>query len=64
MATPTHVYADIASRYGVDPDDEEAVDKWFNEILPMLPVDIRAAIFEELLARDGERGPSRQQGGP
>ncbi len=54
MATPSHVFADIASRYGVDPADQEAVDKWYNEILPMLPVEIRAAIFEELLARDGE----------
>ena len=60
MSTPTHVYADIASRYGIDPDDEAAIDKWFNEVLPLLPVDIRAAIFEELLARNDEPAPSGQ----
>jgi len=54
MSTPSHVFADIASRYGVDPEDQEAVDKWYDEILPTLPVDIRAAIFEELLARGSE----------
>jgi len=59
MATPSHVFSDIASRYGVDPEDQEAVDKWFNEILPVLPVEIRAAIFEELLARNGESESSK-----
>ena len=57
MPTPSHVFADIAARYGVDPGDREAIDKWFDEILPTLPIEVRAAIFEELLARNGEFEP-------
>ncbi len=41
MATPTTAFADAAAKYGdVDPEDIEAVQKWFTEALPTLPLNI------------------------
>ena len=54
MPTPTTAFADAAAKYGdVDPDDIEAVQKWFAEELPTLSVDIIEKVLHDLLARDG-----------
>jgi hypothetical protein len=38
MPTPTTAFADAAAEFGdVDPDDLEAVQRWFMEELPKLP---------------------------
>ena len=51
-----HVYHEIAAKYGkVDYSDPEAVTQFFRETLPTLSDEIRLAISEELLARDGEK---------
>ena len=40
MPTPITAFADAAAKYGdIDPDDIEAVQKWFADELPRLPVD-------------------------
>lgn len=58
MPTPMSKFAEIAKRIGnVDPDDEEAVEHFFEEIAPTLPAEQRAAVFSELL--DAEGGESR-----
>lgn len=55
MATPMHVYAEIAARHGkVNPTDEEAVDRFFAEEVPTLSEEVQREIMNELLARDGE----------
>jgi ADP-ribosylglycohydrolase len=46
------VYARVASRYGVDPNDDHAVDKFFERDLPQLSAKMQQAVFEELLAAD------------
>lgn len=54
MPTPTTAFADAAAKYGeVDPNDIEAVQKWFAEELPALPVDVVEQIIRDLLAQDG-----------
>ena len=54
MPTPTTAFADAAAKYGdVDPDDIEAVQKWFAEELPTLSVDIIKQVLHDLLAQDG-----------
>ncbi len=54
MATPTTAFADAAAKYGdVDPEDIEAVQKWFTEALPTLPLNILEQVLEELLTHDG-----------
>ena len=54
MPTPTTAFADAAAKYGgVDPDDIEAVQRWFAEELPTLSVDIIEQVLHELLAQDG-----------
>ena len=54
MPTPTTAFADAAAKYGrVDPDDIEAVQKWFTEELPTLSVDIIEKVLHDLLAQDG-----------
>lgn len=54
MPTPTTAFADAAAKYGdVDPDDIEAVQKWFVEKLPLLPGDIIEQVLHDLLAQDG-----------
>lgn len=54
MPTPTTAFADAAAKYGkVDPEDIEAVQRWFTEALPTLPVDIIEQVIRDLLAQDG-----------
>lgn len=54
MPTPMHVFAEIARRYGVDFADENRVDRFYMEEVPQLPMPEQVAIWDELLARDGE----------
>jgi hypothetical protein len=54
MATPMHVYAEIAARYGVDPSDISAVQDFFAKRLPAEPQVVQDKVLAELLARDGE----------
>jgi hypothetical protein len=54
MPTPTTAFADAAAKYGeVDPEDIEAVQKWFAEDLPTLSPDVIEQVLRDLLARDG-----------
>jgi len=54
MPTPTTAFADAAAKYGeVDPNDIEAVQEWFAEELPTLPVDVIEQVIRDLLAQDG-----------
>ena len=54
MPTPITAFADAAAKYGdIDPDDIEAVQKWFAEGLPRLPVDTIERVLHDLLERDG-----------
>lgn len=62
MATPMRVYNDIAKRYGIDPTDEKAVDRFFEYRLPRLPKKTQQVILEELLARNGEPAPQAKLG--
>lgn len=61
MATPMHVYYELAARYGnVDPSDYEAVLKFFTTDILNLDESVRAEIGKELLTRDGE--PAKPMG--
>jgi hypothetical protein len=42
-------FTEIAERYGVDPADDEAVDKWFEEIFPTLSDEDRGMIVDFFL---------------
>jgi hypothetical protein len=54
MPTPITAFADAAAKYGdIDPDDIEAVQAWFAEELPKLPVDTIEQVLHDLLERDG-----------
>jgi len=54
MPTPTTAFADAAAKYGgVDPDDIEAVQRWFAEDLPKLPIGTIEQVLHDLLERDG-----------
>jgi len=54
MPTPTTAFADAAAKYGgVDPDDIEAVQRWFAEELPTLSIQIIEQVIRDLLAQDG-----------
>jgi|GEM_PF-942267 len=57
---PTHMsaFAEIAARYGIDPDNEEAVDHFFDEQAPSLSESERATILAELFAAQAEQGDS------
>ncbi len=53
MPTPTRCFLDVAARYGkVDPGDQEAVQRWYIEVMPTLPRATINEIFEELLANN------------
>jgi hypothetical protein len=58
MPTPMSAFADIAARYGINPNDEEAVDRFFDEQAPSLSEHERATILKELFAAQAERGDS------
>jgi hypothetical protein len=54
MPTPITAFADAAAKYGeINPDDIEAVQNWFADELPKLPVDTIEQVLHDLLARDG-----------
>lgn len=61
MPTPTHDFAEIAAKYGnIDPQDPEAVQRWFSESLTsMAPAQIEV-ILDDLLSRDGSE-PTRYE---
>lgn len=58
MATHMSAFADIAARYGVDRADDEAVDRFFDEVAPSLPEIEREKILSELLAAQAKEGDS------
>lgn len=51
-----NVYARIAERYQVPPTDDEAIERFFLFIAPMLSEEERAAIVAELLAEEAATG--------
>ena len=54
MSTPTTACANAAAKYGeVDPEDIEAVQHWFTEELPKLPLQVIEQVLHDLLAQDG-----------
>ena len=54
MPTPTTAFADAAAKHGgVDPNDIQAVERWFAEELPTLPVETVEQVLHELLEQDG-----------
>lgn len=60
MPTPITAFADAAAKYGdVDPNDIEAVQKWFAEELPKRSPDVIEEVLRDLLGRDGE-SPDRE----
>ena len=60
MPTPTAAFADVAARYGdIDPEDIEAVQRWFAEELPALSPEVIEQVLRDLLAQDGAT-PSRK----
>jgi len=55
MPTPITAFADAAAKYGnVDPDDVEAVQRWFAEELPKLPASMIEQVLHDLLEQDGQ----------
>ncbi len=60
MPTPTTAFADAAAKYGdVDPNDIEAVQRWFAEELLKLSPEVIERVLHDLLQRDGE-APERE----
>ena len=56
MPTPIHVFAEIAATYGnVNPDDADAVQKWYIETLPTFKPELIDEILEALLRHDGTK---------
>jgi len=54
MPTPITAFADAAAKYGdIDANDIEAVQEWFSDELPKLPVDTIERVLHDLLERDG-----------
>ena len=60
MPTPIRYFSEIAAKYGdVDPDDADAVQKWFLDTLPSLESEQIDEILEAILRNDGaESGPA------
>ena len=55
MPTPIRVFAEIAATYGdVNPDDADAVQKWFIETLPSLKPEQIDEILEALFRQHPE----------
>ena len=53
MPTPPRAFIDMAVRYGeVDPDDEEAVIRFFTDVLPTLPSETIDEILAYLLSQE------------
>ena len=55
MPTPMYVYAEIAARFGINPDNEDAVGDFYEDQLQHYPIEVKQEILDELLARDGEQ---------
>jgi len=56
MPTPTHVFAEVAAKYGgVDVGDMKAVQRWYEETLPSLPSKKIEEILDELLSQEDLR---------
>jgi hypothetical protein len=54
MPTPTHVFAEVAATHGnVDPGDIDAVQRWYENELPLLPAATIEEILEELASQEG-----------
>ncbi len=54
MPTPTHVFAEVAAKYGaVDAGDMEAVQRWYEDTLSSLPPQKIEEILDELVGREG-----------
>lgn len=50
MPTPTHVFAELAAKYGgIDATDADAVQRWYEEQLAQLPPDSIEEVLEALL---------------
>ena len=54
MPTPTRAFINVAARHGIDPSDPKAVQQWFCEDMPTLPIEQIEEIFEELLAYESD----------
>jgi hypothetical protein len=53
MPTPTRAFAELAAKHGgVDPDDMEAVQRWYEETVPTLSPAMIEKILEELLSSE------------
>jgi hypothetical protein len=54
MPTPTDVFAQLAAKYGdVDPSDIEAVQHWYEKVLPTLVPGTIETVLSELISQDG-----------
>ncbi len=49
MPTPMYIFAEIAKEYGVDPNDEDAVDEFFLKVAPTLSAKEQVIILDKLL---------------
>jgi len=54
MPTPMNVYAEIASRYGIEPNSPDEINTFFEYGVYELPMATQKTIAEEILARNGE----------
>ena len=53
MPTPTRAFADMAFKHGgVNPDDLEAVQHWYERVLPTLPPKTVEKVLEGLLENE------------
>lgn len=49
------MFAQLAAEHGIDPDDDEAVDVFYEETLHKLPEEVRRVLLTRLLAHDVQR---------
>jgi hypothetical protein len=55
MPTPTGVFAQVAARHGdVDPNDAEAVQRWYAETVPALSPEKLETVLEDLLEQESD----------
>ena len=60
MPTPISVFTEVAARHGgVDPEDMEAVQLWYEETLPTLPAASIEEVLEELVRGQEVSGSAR-----
>jgi hypothetical protein len=57
-----HVYREIAARFGVDPNDEEAVGDFYEFEMAEKSQEVKEVVFQELLERVGEPAPKEKMG--